>query len=76
MKTVFLGLLLISCVGIIVSTLLMDPKAEGMGSISGSSANVFGKSASRGKEALLSKLTIIFGVLFVISTIATTILSK
>ena len=52
----------------------MDPKSEGTGALSGSSSNVFGKTASRGKEALLNKLTIIFGIIFVISTIATTIL--
>lgn len=69
MQTVFIVLLLISSVGIIISTTLMDPKAEGMGSISGSSANVFGKTASRGKENLLNKLTIIFGVIFAISSI-------
>lgn len=74
MKTLFIALLLISCVGIIISTLLMDPKSEGTGALSGSSSNVFGKTASRGKEALLNKLTIIFGIIFVISTIATTIL--
>lgn len=75
MKTLFIALLLISCVGIIISTLLMDPKSEGTGALSGSSSNVFGKTASRGKEALLNKLTIIFGIMFVISTIATTILA-
>lgn len=76
MRTFFLGVLLVSCIGIIISTLLMEPKAEGMGSISGSSANVFGHSASKGKERILSRLTIIFSVLFVISTIVVTALSK
>ncbi|EHR34701.1 preprotein translocase subunit SecG [Helcococcus kunzii] len=76
MNTLFTALILISCVGIIISTLFMEPKSEGTGALSGSSSNVFGKTASRGKEALLNKLTIIFGVIFVISTIALTILSK
>ncbi|RXZ68181.1 preprotein translocase subunit SecG, partial [Fusobacterium necrophorum] len=53
MQNILLGILLISCVVVIISTMFMEPKAEGMGSISGSSANVFGKTASRGKEKLL-----------------------
>lgn len=69
MQNILLGILLISCVVVIISTMLMEPKAEGMGSISGSSANVFGKTASRGKEKLLSSLTWISGVVFVITTI-------
>ncbi|MFM1524969.1 MULTISPECIES: preprotein translocase subunit SecG [Helcococcus] len=69
MQNILLGILLISCVVVIISTMLMEPKAEGMGSISGSAANVFGKTASRGKEKLLSSLTWISGVVFVITTI-------
>lgn len=69
MRTVFLVLLIISSIGIILSTLLMGPKAEGMGSIAGGESNVFGKGASRGKESLLNKATAAFGVLFLISSI-------
>lgn len=72
MRTLFLIILVISSVGVIISTLLMEPKAEGMGSISGSSSNVFGKGATRGKENLLNKLTLIFGVVFAVSTIIVT----
>ena len=75
MRTFFIILLLISSVGAILSTLFMEPKAEGMGSISGSSANVFGKGASRGKEKLLNRLTLIFGIIFAISAIAVTALT-
>lgn len=73
MKMFFVALLLISSVGVIFSTILMEPKAEGMGSISGSSANIFGKTASRGKEKILSTLTIVFGVIFAVSTILVTV---
>lgn len=69
MQNILLGILLISCVVVIISTMFMEPKAEGMGSISGSSANVFGKTASRGKENLLSTLTWVSGVVFVVTTI-------
>lgn len=69
METVLIVLIVISAIGIILATLLMEPKAEGMGSISGSAANVFGHSASRGKEALLQNITIGCGVVFALSTI-------
>lgn len=75
MRTFFIIVLLISSIGVILSTFLMEPKAEGMGSISGSSANVFGKGASRGKERLLNRLTLIFGIIFAVSTIAVTALT-
>lgn len=69
METALVILLLISSIGIILSTILMEPKAEGMGSISGSSANIFGKTASRGKEKMLSTATMVFGVIFSITAL-------
>lgn len=74
MNTIFIILLLISSIGVILSTILMEPKAEGMGSITGGHANMF-NTQSRGKEKLLNNLTIIFGIVFAISTIILTIIS-
>lgn len=74
MRTILIALLLISSIGIIISILLMDPKAEGMGSITGGGAHLFNHQ-SRGKEKLLQNLTIGFAIIFAISTIVMTILS-
>lgn len=73
MKTFFIILLLISSIGVILSTVLMDPKAEGMGSITGGHAHMFNHK-SRGREKLLNNLTVIFGIVFAVSTILATIL--
>lgn len=75
MQTFITVVLLISCLGVIISTLLMEPKSEGMGSLSGSSSNAFGKTASRGKEQMLNMATIISGAVFAISTIILTAIS-
>ena len=74
MRNIFIILLLISSVGVILSTIFMEPKAEGMGSITGGHAHMFNHQ-SRGKEKLLNSLTIIFGVVFAISTVLLTIIS-
>lgn len=75
MKTVFLALLVISSLGIIISTLLMEPKAEGMGSLSGQDSNVFGAGATKTKEALLNKIVVVSGVLFLVSSIVLAVVS-
>lgn len=75
MQTVFIGLLVIASIVIIVSTLLMEPKTEGMGSLTGAESNVFGKSASRGKEKLLTKLMIGAAIVFMISSVVVSILA-
>lgn len=75
MKTVFLALLLLSSVGIIFATVLMDPKSEGMGSITGSAEQLLGKQ-SRGKDKLLNTVTVACGIVFAVSTILVTVLSK
>ncbi|MDO4779197.1 MAG: preprotein translocase subunit SecG [Tissierellia bacterium] len=75
METVLIVLLVISSIVIILTTMLMDPKTEGMGALSGSETNVFGKSASKGKEKLLSRLTIIFAVVFMITSVLIAVLS-
>ena len=67
--------MILSSVAIVISTLLMEPKSEGMGSLSGSETNVFGKSASKGKEALLSRITVVSSVIFAVSTVLVSALS-
>lgn len=76
MDKLFIVLLVISSLIIIVTTLIMEPKTEGMGSLSGAETNVFGKSASRGREKILQRLTVISAIVFLISAIMISVLSK
>lgn len=75
METLFIVLLVISSLAIIVCTLLMEPKTEGMGTLSGGETNVFGKSASRGKEKLLQTIMIVSAIIFLISSILLSVFS-
>lgn len=75
METLFIVLLVISSLAIIVSTLLMEPKTEGMGTLSGGETNVFGKSASRGKEQVLSTIMVVAAIVFLISSILVSVFS-
>lgn len=75
MHTLFIALLVISSIVIIATTLVMEPKTEGMGALYGADTNVFGKSASRGREKLLSRLMIVSAVVFFISSVMISIIS-
>lgn len=74
MKNLFMILLVISSIGIIIATNLMEPKQQGMGGSYGQDTNVFGRTANKAKEALLQKITIISAVVFMLSAILVTVL--
>ena len=76
MDKLFIVLLVVSSVIIIVASLIMEPKTEGMGSLSGAETNVFGKYASRGREQILQRLMVISAIVFMISAIMISVLSK
>ncbi len=62
---------LIASIGLIASVLLQSSKSSGLsGSLGGGSQTMFGK--KKGIEDFLSKLTIVFAVLFVVLAIALT----
>lgn len=75
MQTFFIVLLVISSLAIIVSTLMMEPKTEGMGTLTGGETNVFGKSASRGKEQILQTIMIVAAVVFLVSAVLVSVVS-
>lgn len=75
MQTFFIVLLVISSLAIIVSTLMMEPKTEGMGTLTGGETNAFGKSASRGKEQILQTIMIVAAVVFLISAVLVSVVS-
>lgn len=61
--------ILLASLAIIVSVMMQEPKEGGMGIVDGSETNLFSKS-SVGKDALLSKITVIAFVVFLLSAIA------
>lgn len=69
MTILFSVIFLISSIALIVSVLLQDEKSEGLGALSGSKGSMFGNSKSRGKEYLLSRITTISAIVFMISAL-------
>ncbi len=53
----------IVCLGLILSVLFQDSKSKGLGVLSGDSSDTFyGKSKKRTRDAVLARLTVVFGV--------------
>jgi len=60
-------LLVIVCVGLIAVVLLQKGKSAGLsGAISGGAEHLFGKQKARGMDLLLSRVTVILAVLFLV----------
>lgn len=71
MKIFLMILLTISCVVLIASVLLQSGNSAGLsGSIAGGAEQLFGKKKSKGYEAILSKVTTVGAVLFVVLSLA------
>ncbi|MDR1603910.1 MAG: preprotein translocase subunit SecG [Gracilibacteraceae bacterium] len=69
-------LLIISAIGIIVTVLLQSGKSAGLsGSIAGAGEQFFGK-AAKTKEGAISKLGIVFAVLYLASALALSVFFK
>lgn len=66
----------ISSIGLIATVLLQSGKSAGLsGSIAGAGEQFFGK-AAKGMDAVFSKLSIVFAVLFLLSSLGLTIFLK
>ncbi|PKR78037.1 preprotein translocase subunit SecG [Halalkalibacillus sediminis] len=62
-------LLFIVTIGLIVVVLLQSGKSAGLsGAISGGAEHLFGKQKARGIDGVLHRLTIVFGVSFMVIT--------
>ena len=71
MHTALMIILLLASIILIVSILLQHGDSDGLsGSISGGAEQLFGKRKSRGYEALLSKITTIAAVVYIILSLA------
>ena len=71
MHTALMIILLLSSVVLIVSILLQESKSDGLsGSIAGGAEQLFGKRKSRGYDALLSRITTICAVVYIVVSLA------
>jgi len=71
MKTFLMILLCVASIILIASVLLQSGNSAGLsGSIAGGAEQLFGKKKSKGYEAILTKVTSIAAVLFVVISIA------
>lgn len=71
MHTVLMVVLLIASIALIASILMQSGKSDGLsGSISGGAEQLFGKKKSRGYDALLSKITTVFAIIYIIVALA------
>lgn len=71
MHTALMIVLLISSLVLIVSILLQESKSDGLsGSIAGGAEQLFGKRKSRGYDALLSRITTICAVIYIVVSLA------
>ena len=67
MHTALMIILLISSIVLIISILLQESKSDGLsGSIAGGAEQLFGKRKSRGYDALLSRITTVCAVIYII----------
>ena len=71
MHTALMIILLVSSVILIVSILLQSGNSDGLsGSIAGGAEQLFGKRKSRGYDALLSRITTICAVVYIVVSLA------
>lgn len=71
MHTALMVLLLISSVILIVSILLQSSNSDGLsGSIAGGAEQLFGKKKSKGYDAILSKITTVSAVIYIVIALA------
>jgi preprotein translocase subunit SecG len=73
MHALLVTLLVIVCIGLILTVLLQSGKSAGLsGAISGGAEQLFGKQKARGLDLVLHRITIVLSVLFFILTVAVT----
>ncbi len=62
-------ILVLAAVVIVVAVTLQDPKTDGLGALSGTQTNVFGRSAHRSKNEMLDKVAIAGGVVLFLASL-------
>ncbi|MGL4484336.1 MAG: preprotein translocase subunit SecG [Anaerovoracaceae bacterium] len=77
MVTALMIILAIACIILIASILLQSAHSAGLsGTIGGGAEQLFGKRKSRGYEAILSKITLVGAVIFIILSLVIVMLEK
>ncbi|HHW94704.1 MAG TPA: preprotein translocase subunit SecG [Mogibacterium sp.] len=67
MRTALMVTILIASIVLIASILLQSSNSDGMsGSIAGGAEQLFGKKKSRGYDAILSKITTVCAVIYIV----------
>ena len=69
MSNLLAVIMMIASAIVIVAVTLQDPKTDGLGALSGTKTNVFGKSAHKSKNEMLDKVVIFGGVLLFLGSI-------
>lgn len=71
MHTALMTILLIASIILIISILLQSSNSDGLsGSIAGGAEQLFGKKKSSGYDALLSRLTTITAIIYIIVSLS------
>lgn len=71
LSNILMGLLALGSLVLIGSILMQSGNSDGLsGAIGGGAEQLFGKKKSRGYEAVLSKITTVFAVLFILISLA------
>ena len=71
MHTALMVILLLASIILIVSILLQEGRSDGLsGSIAGGAEQLFGKRKSRGYDALLSRITTIAAIIYIVVSLA------
>lgn len=67
MHTALMIILLVASIILIISILLQESKSDGLsGSIAGGAEQLFGKKKSKGYDALLSKVTTVCAIVYIV----------
>lgn len=70
MHTALMVLLLVSSIVLIISILLQSSNSDGLsGSIAGGAEQLFGKKKSRGYDAILSRITTVSAVVYLVGAL-------
>ena len=71
MHTALMVILLVSSIILIISILLQSSNSDGLsGSIAGGAEQLFGKKKSKGYDAILSKITTVSAVIYIVIALA------
>lgn len=77
MHTALMVIMAIVSIILILSVLLQSGNSDGLsGSISGGAEQLFGKKKATGYEALLSKITVVCAVLFIVLSVVLLAIAK